>query len=431
MTGDHPREYMQTMSGVGAPSRAPGDVNVSTGNDRLAVSRPLGASRGPSGDAAWLTYPATFFPSARTLSTATVIHLAADTTRSGIDLIVPLTKTYQVSGTLTGIAGSLASHAIHLLLADQADNPLFDVSTAVTDGAGAFTFYGVPPGQYLARVVRTPYPAGGQQLVFGGGGGDFPMSVFIGGGRAAGPPRLSDEPLLYGDLAVTVIDRNVKDASIALRSGVHVRGHAEFLGTITPPTPAQMQQIRVTLEPSNGDVYAAITPNLLSDDGHFSTPSTWPGRYLIRVAGAPATWVLKTAMYEGHDVSEAPLLLSVDVDDITLTFTDHASKIDGTVQRDDGTPDLGALVILFPTDAGSWVDYGRTSRRVRITATRNGAFTIANAPDGDYYLVAISDAQATDWQDPANLKKLSSLAQQVHVGGDQAISIALRTKRLP
>ncbi len=428
--GDPPREYMQTMSGVGAPSRAPDDIDVSTGNDRLAVSHPVGSSRGPSGDAAWLTFSATFFPSARTLSTASVIQVTAGATRTGLVLTVPVTKTYQVSGALVGIQGSLASHAVHLLLADQSDNPLFDVSTAVTDGTGVFTFYGVPPGQYIARIVRTPYPVEGQQLVFGGNGGDSPMSVRI-GGQPSGPRRLSDEPLLYGDLAIAVVDRNVKDANIALRYGAHVRGRAVFLGTATPPTPAQLQNISVSLDPSNGDSYLAIAPNALSEDGHFATPSSWPGRYLVRTAGAPANWTLKSAMYQGHDVSETPLLLSSDIDDVTLTFTDHASKIDGTVQGDDGKSDLGAVVILFPTDAAAWMNYGRTSRRVRSTPTRNGAFTIADVPDGDYFLIAISDAQAADWQNPATLKKLSSLAEQVHVSDSQAASITLRTKRLP
>jgi hypothetical protein len=430
--GDLPHSYLQTMTGVGIQSNIPEDVDLTAGNDRLLVSHPLGTSRGPSGDAAWLTYPATFFPSARTLSAANVIHAIAGREQSAIDLVVPLTKTYQVSGTLTASDAPPSFHAVHLMLADLADNPLFDVSTAVTDGAGAFTSYGVPPGQYLARVVRTPYPAGDARLVAGGAGNGQPMSVFISGGSpASGPPRLSDEPLAYADQPITVIDRNVKDVNIALRQGVHVRGHAEFLGASTPPTPAQMRQTFVTLEPANGQAYGAIMPNALSDDGHFVTPSSWPSRYLLRVTGTPPGWTFKGAMYQGRDVSESPLALSSDIDDIALTFTDHPSKIDGTVVGDDGKPDLGAVVLLFPVDAASWVDYGRTSRRVRSVPTTAGAFTLTNVPEGDYLLIAISDADATDWQNPAILQKLSSLAEHVHVADGQASSISLRTKRLP
>jgi hypothetical protein len=210
-----------------------------------------------------------------------------------------------------------------------------------------------------------------------------------------------------------------------------VRGHAEFVGGTPQPTPAQLQQIAVALEPTNGDIYAAIPPSALSEDGHFVTPSSWPGRYLVRVSGAPQGWTFNGASFQGRDVSETPWALSDDVDDITLAFTDRPSRLEGTVQDRDGTPDLGAIVILFPTDQAAWVDYGRTSRRVRSTTTRKGAFTIANPPEGDYYAIAISDKDAGDWQNPSILKQLSVLADRVHVDEGRSTTINLRTKRLP
>ena len=390
------------------------------------------ARRAPSGDAAWLTFPATFYPSARTLTGATIIHTTAGHDRSGLDVVVPLTKTYQVAGTITGADGPAALLAVHLLLADSVDNPLFDISTAVTDGKGAFTFYGVPPGQYVARIVRTPSPAGDARFGVGGGGGDSPLSVFITGrGPGTGPPQLSDEPLLYADQAITVVDRPVNGLNIALRQGAHVRGHVEFQGAATPPTAAQLQQILVRLDPANGDTYNAFPPNPVSADGHFATPSFWPSRYVVRIGfmgNSPPGWYFKSATYQGRNVSESPLALSSDIDDLTITFTDHPSKVEGTVVGDDGKADAGAVVILFPREPGAWVDYGRSTSGLRNQPAIDGAFTIVNVPEGDYLLIAISDADAADWQNPAILQKLSILAERVHVGDGQATTVSLRTK---
>jgi protocatechuate 3,4-dioxygenase beta subunit len=56
-------------------------------------------------------------------------------------------------------------------------------------------------------------------------------------------------------------------------------------------------------------------------------------------------------------------------------------------------------------------------RRMRLARTsRTGAYNFGGLPPGDYYLVAISEEYANEWQDPRFLQQVSAQATQVSVG---------------
>ena len=171
-------------------------------------------------------------------------------------------------------------------------------------------------------------------------------------------------------------------------------------------------------------------PGRFSIDGKFTTPSSWPGRYLLRVNAAPPGWTFKSATSQGRDISETPFDLAADLVDVVITFTDHPGKIDGAVEGTDGRPDSGALVLLFPADPAGWLDYGRASRRVRSTSAPGGKFSLPAPPDGEYFLVAVPDEQAQDWQNPASLEKIAALADRIRIADGQSLTHALRTKGL-
>jgi hypothetical protein len=59
-----------------------------------------------------------------------------------------------------------------------------------------------------------------------------------------------------------------------------------------------------------------------------------------------------------------------------------------------------------------------------------GAFTFGMPPGGDYYLAAIPDDQAADWQDPAFLQKVSAFADRITVTEGQPITHTLHVRRL-
>ena len=170
-----------------------------------------------------------------------------------------------------------------------------------------------------------------------------------------------------------------------------------------------------------------MSAGAFASDGTFATPSTWPGRYLVRVATPPAGWTFKGATHEGRDVAYAPFDLSGDLDDVVITFTDRPTTFSGTVQASEDRQAARAVVLVFPTEPSGWVDYGRNSRRVQMAIpSSSGAFSLPSPPAGEYYVIAIPAAQAEGWQNPAVLRDLAAQADRVQVRDGQSLTHQLR-----
>jgi hypothetical protein len=133
----------------------------------------------------------------------------------------------------------------------------------------------------------------------------------------------------------------------------------------------------------------------------------------------------------GRDVADTALALDRDVDDLVVIFTDRVARLTGGVHEPSGQADDKASVLLFPADPARWVDYGRSTRRLRLIPTTAGAFSTSLPPEGEYLLIALPGAQLDEWQDPAFLKRAATLADRVTVRDGQPIAHTLRTRSLP
>src|SRR5262249_44535903 len=127
---------------------------------------------------------------------------------------------------------------------------------------------------------------------------------------------------------------------------------------------------------------AGPPPGRVDANGTFKTYGQPPGRYLVRVGGAPGGWTLKSVTAEGHDISEAPFDLGTsDIGNVVITFTDRPTKLSGIARTKDGNPDTEALVIVFPSDPAGWTDFGVNPRRMRSTRpASNGTYTFTALP---------------------------------------------------
>jgi protocatechuate 3,4-dioxygenase beta subunit len=428
--GDLPHAFMQTMTAVGsAPLVAYQAVTGLTQSSGFLASSALGVPSVPTRQGPWMAYATTYLPAATTLSSATIVHAVSGRVQTLPDLQVRLLATYQVSGQVAAPEGPAAYYAAHLIAADAADAPLFDAATAVTDATGAFTFFGVPPGQYLMRVVKTPWPTAGRGLGVGSAGGDSDARILAMG--RGGPSPVPTEPLLSATQAITVGEHDVPGIDLTLRVGPRVTGHAQFVGGAPPPSATAWAALAVTLEPANGQAFLAVAPGRFDENGQFATPSSWPTRYVVR-ATAPPGWTFDRALYQGRDISESSIELASDLNDVVITYIDHPVRVSGTVDRADADPSTGIDVMLFPVDPAGWTDYGRTSRRVSLVAAGpTGTFSLPAPPSGEYYLVALPDDQAADWQAPAFFQKAAALADRVTVADGQPLVHTLHLRRLP
>jgi hypothetical protein len=394
---------------------------------------PMGGAVPPVGpeDGAVYIYPTQFYPDAPNAARAQAITLESGDARSGIDFAVRPVKASRVSGTVIGLEGPLANTVVHLVPA--LDEGLTELETAATmTGAGGdFTLIGVPSGQYVIKVVkmpRAPMPAISPATTMTqiSVGPSMIMSSSAGVPNGAPPPAVPDDPTQAGEAAVAVADADVKGVVVTLQRGARIAGHFEFDGTRDRPDAAALARINVALDPI--DTRLANAPGSLDQPGHgdeagnFKTVGVAPGQYRIRVLGAPF-WTVRSIVSDGKDYADAPIdIRAADVSNVTIVFTDRPSKLTGSVRGPDGNPDPGALVVAFPADAPNWTAATVSPRRLRSTRPdRNGAYTIAALPTGEYYVAAIREEATQEWQEPQALENLARSATLVRIAeGDTA-----------
>jgi hypothetical protein len=371
-------------------------------------------------------YPTTFYPSAGAPSKATIVTVSSGEERSSIDFQVRATPTARISGVMAGPDGPEGGIGMELINAvtDEADrDPVFDVAESVSDASGAFTFLGVPLGNYEIRVQKNPAPpeqrpgAGMTTVIQTGNGGMITTSS--GGGPS---PPVTDDPTLWARVPVSVTGSDVTGLNVTLRTGIRLSGRVQFVGSKPQPTPAQLAEMSINVQAAGGRTQAALTINggtfystrgSVDANGQFRTYQFPPGRFVIRATSPAPGWVFAGAMFRGRDVADAPIeVAGEDLTDIVITFTDKPSELSGSVHGAQGV-DAVATVLVFPADPANWTDYGPAARRLKLVRpSSDGSYKTA-LPAGDYLVTAIHSPVPSTWTDPEFLKQLAATATRV------------------
>ncbi len=163
--------------------------------------------------------------------------------------------------------------------------------------------------------------------------------------------------------------------------------------------------------------------------GEFVSPPLTGGLYYVRVQDSPSGWMFRSATLDGRDVTDIPMNVGADTMNVVVTFTDRWSGLRGLVQNRQGR-DLAAAVLVFPTDSDTWASSGVSPRRVRsVRPNMSGEYSL-NLPPGEYYVIAVPDAQAADWQDSAFLLAATRAAARVRIADGERRSQDLRTTEI-
>lgn len=371
---------------------------------------------GMSEDGRPMVYPTVFYPTAASAQRATTIQVGSGEEKSGVDFQLRPVRTVKLGGTAVGPEGPAANLQL-LLVPAEAEDLVSSVETmsAFSDAAGSFTFPTVPPGQYTLRATRTPRIAfgPGETTTISQAGGVMVMRAVSATG---GQPPLPTEPTLWAEMVLSVGKEDLTDLNVGLRPGVKVSGMVQFDGGTARPTSDQLQSLGVRLEPAESR--AGVTPGRgrVEATGQFTTVGVPPGRYFLRVGGAPQGWTFRAATVEGRDMSDTPVELDGDLSGVILSFTDRPTELSGTVTVEAGGAEA-ATVLVFPADRTQWVGYGSASRRMQSTrASKNGNYKFTNLPPGDYLAIAIPDKMASDWQNPRFLESIANDATRVRIG---------------
>ena len=174
----------------------------------------------------------------------------------------------------------------------------------------------------------------------------------------------------------------------------------------------------MSLESADGRTRAGVAGTRLQANGLFTTAGVPPGNYLLRVLNPPGGWGVRSIMINGVDASDTPVEIEdKDLGGAVITFTDRISALSGTVKGPQGAADDAAAIVVFPADNRAWMNYGNNPRRVRMTRTsKSGTYSFfSGLPEGDYFVIAIADEVASEWQDPRFLEAMSREATRVTI----------------
>ena len=367
-------------------------------------------------------YATIYYPAAPTVAAAAVLELKAGDERVGIDFDRASVNLVTLRGAVTGYpADRTRPVQVRLVPAEDSDfqSDLEAMrTTAATDGR--FSFSHVPPGSYVLSVVVFPVepsqPGTTRMMQLGNGssfGGAAP------GGRSPLPPS-PEQPTLWGEVSLSVGDKNVDRIVIALRPGLRISGRVRFEGATSPPAASQLMATPVAITIADGRELNGLPLSGLDAHGAFRTAGLPPGKYLPRPMVSVRGWHLKSIHLDGRDVStEAISLEDGDVSGVTITFVDRPAELSGTVRDSSGKLRPDATVYVFPTDRSGWVDFGPLPLRLRQTRVgTSGAYRFPSLLPGDYYVMATLAAYEI-WQCPEKLEPLSAAARKVHVEAGQ------------
>jgi uncharacterized protein (DUF2141 family) len=378
--GDYYVSAITRGDGGGAPGGGGGRGGPG-GGGRGGFGGRLNAG-GPGEDQDQLSYAPTYFPGVGSISEARSVAVGVSQEVPDIDINLQLVRTSLVSGHVDNPDGTRPSGGSVNLTPDGAGGGRgalgANYGTRI-NWDGSFTINSVPPGRYTLRARSND--------------SDEPLSA--------------SQPLSVGggDLA---------NVFVLLSPGGSLSGTVAFQSTQTP-VPGDLTQVRVGA-PSIDQSDPGPNPNArVNADGTFTLEGVSAGPHLIRPNGGAALrgWALKSVTIDGRDITDTPIEVKSGqpIANLTLTFTDRLTEIDGAVADEQGIPVTEFTVLAFSTDASTWRAQSRQIMTARPDQT--GMFKIRGLPAGEYYLATVDPAEQGEWFEPAYLDQHRAGATRV------------------
>ncbi len=380
------------------PGANPLGMLIYDNDDRNVMIAPA-ATPPPSDGKREFVYPTQYYPATQALQLATAVLVTPGTDQRNVNFDLRPVRTFRIEGRVIGPEGAVQDQLLRLLPDDGNDFGLgTETALTVTAPDGSFTFLRVPAGRFtldarsgasLTAVVPQAAPQ--------------PPRPVDAGQTPARPP-------LWGRVELTLDNSDLDDLVVTMQPGLTIRGRIAFDGSAARPTDNQLDRLTVSVMPA--DVHAPVMTARLDSLGQFSVFGLRPGEYFVRVDAPPPGWFVRGAMAAGRDVSEQPLdLSSGTTPDVVITFTDRGTEILGAVRDTRGMTAAGATVIVMPS---TMTERGLNPSRMReVRAASSGVYFIEGLPPGEYFILAVDDADAEGWQDATRLPALRNAATRV------------------
>jgi hypothetical protein len=205
--------------------------------------------------------------------------------------------------------------------------------------------------------------------------------------------------------------------------GATATGRVSFDG----PRPAAANGLRISSVavdadgPQLGGGLASV-----KEDGAFELKGL-AGTRLIRVAGTPPGWSLKSVKLNGNDITDtgADFKPGDSVSGLEIELTNKVSSLSGAVTGADGSVLKDYTVVVFADSAELW----RMPMTRWVSGTRpdqDGRFKFQNLPAGSYYAIAVDYLPQGEWGDPDLLDRLRPKAKRFTLSEGAAQTLDLR-----
>ena len=360
----------------------------------------------PDDDGRSGVYSSQFYPATGYQILALPMTLAPGDVRYGVNFHLPLVSAKRVSGRLIGEDGTYANQLVRLI-PEGSDAAATDAAATVSQPDGTFSFRRVPAGRY--------------RLEAGNLGAMIWNALPVRPGEEATAP-----PTFWGRTDVSVSDEDVATPDVLMLPTVTVSGHIE----LERPSPSPVgdpafERIAISISPAGLALPAgaAVRPET---SGDFAANNVVPGNYFVRVGTLPQGWFLKSVTAGVQDGMDAAIEVAADgLSSIVVTLTTAGTSISGSVRDARMQAVAGATVIILPVNPGGAAVW--TPNRTRETRTSSyGVFTVAGLSPGEYLAVAIDDAVAEGWQDPAMIAVLRTQATRLTLRDGEAKTVQLK-----
>ncbi len=335
-------------------------------------------------------YVPVHYPGTVLASAAAPVRVEAGGEASGIDIRLQVVHTATVTGTVTWAEGAVPAGARIQLVDPTMPMPtLGSWWTGLSPGA-KFTFYGVPPGAYLARVSTSS------------AGSDW-----------------------FAIAEVHADAQRVNDVDLKLQRGMSLSGSVLHEGAAIP-----LARLRIVLQPVSMVADAERGAERVGVDpatGRFTLRGLLPGLYRFQIEGLPAGWSLASAMFGDRDAAD--LLIDMEpgrnLTGGVLRFTSRTAELAGAVANAAGQPVVNAAVVVFPEDRRLWVPQSRRIHVAKISS--EGRYVVRGLPPGDYRL-ALADPEPGEQHDVEFLAQLVAQATSVSLGEGEKKTQDLRPR---
>lgn len=226
-------------------------------------------------------------------------------------------------------------------------------------------------------------------------------------------------PSQFAAFTIDVQGSDVDGIDILLRPGALIEGSVvvERHGAVGA---AALAALRVRAPSIDGHSFGDGFSGPVQHNATFALRGVSKGAHQIVVEGLPAHWMLRQVLYRGIDVTDR--VIEVDeneqVRDVRVIVREGASLVEGVVHDRAQQPIADAGVLVFSRAPMFWMP---TNRRMRAAYTdRDGRFSIAGLPAGEYIAVASRTVAESDLGRRDRLRRLAPLGTALRLDTDAA-----------